>query len=391
MAEIVVDRVTKEFDNGFVAIDDVSLTVADGEFLVLVGPSGCGKSTLLRMIAGLEEVTAGTVSIGGRDVTELAPRHRDIAMVFQNYALYPHMDVRRNLAYGLKVRKTSKDEIDRRVEEVARLLGLEKLLERKPAALSGGQRQRVAMGRAIVREPAAFLMDEPLSNLDAKLRVTMRSELSRLHDRLGVTTIYVTHDQVEAMTLGQRVAVLRDGVIQQVDSPQALYARPRNLFVAAFIGSPAMNLVEATVADGRVSFAGWELQVDSSRRPAKDGRVILGIRPEAFEDAALADGDLPTIEVDVTVVEELGSDSHVIFPIDAPRVEAEELRAAVDDEEDALLADDRSMWNARVSSKADAEPGRRIQLAVDPTELYFFDPETGASLTVGAPAAASVG
>jgi multiple sugar transport system ATP-binding protein len=391
MAEIVVDRVTKEFDNGFVAIDDVSLTVTDGEFLVLVGPSGCGKSTLLRMIAGLEEVTAGTVSIGGRDVTELAPRHRDIAMVFQNYALYPHMDVRRNLAYGLKVRKTSKDEIDRRVEEVARLLGLEKLLERKPAALSGGQRQRVAMGRAIVREPAAFLMDEPLSNLDAKLRVTMRSELSRLHDRLGVTTIYVTHDQVEAMTLGQRVAVLRDGVIQQVDSPQALYARPRNLFVAAFIGSPAMNLVEATVADGRVSFAGWEFQVDSSRRPAKDGRVILGIRPEAFEDAALADGDLPTIEVDVTVVEELGSDSHVIFPIDAPRVEAEELRAAVDDEEDALLADDRSMWNARVSSKADAEPGRRIQLAVDPTELYFFDPETGASLTVGAPAAASVG
>jgi multiple sugar transport system ATP-binding protein len=391
MAEIVVDRVTKEFDNGFVAIDDVSLTVADGEFLVLVGPSGCGKSTLLRMIAGLEEVTAGTVSIGGRDVTELAPRHRDIAMVFQNYALYPHMDVRRNLAYGLKVRKTSKDEIDRRVEEVARLLGLEKLLERKPAALSGGQRQRVAMGRAIVREPAAFLMDEPLSNLDAKLRVTMRSELSRLHDRLGVTTIYVTHDQVEAMTLGQRVAVLRDGVIQQVDSPQALYARPRNLFVAAFIGSPAMNLVEATVANGRVSFAGWELQVASSRRPAKDGRVILGIRPEAFEDAALADGDLPTIEVDVTIVEELGSDSHVIFPIDAPRVEAEELRAAVDDEEDALLADDRSMWNARVSSKADAEPGRRIQLAVDPTELYFFDPETGASLTVGAPAAASVG
>jgi multiple sugar transport system ATP-binding protein len=390
MAEIVVDRVTKEFDNGFVAIDDVSLTVADGEFLVLVGPSGCGKSTLLRMIAGLEEVTAGTVSIDGRDVTELAPRHRDIAMVFQNYALYPHMDVRRNLAYGLKVRKTSKGEIDRRVEEVAHLLGLEKLLDRKPAALSGGQRQRVAMGRAIVREPAAFLMDEPLSNLDAKLRVTMRSELSRLHERLGVTTIYVTHDQVEAMTLGQRVAVLRDGVIQQVDSPQALYARPRNLFVAAFIGSPAMNLVEATVADGRVSFAGWGLQVDASRRPAKDGRVVLGIRPEAFEDAALADGDLPTFEVDVTVVEELGSDSHVIFPIDAPRVEAEELRAAVDDEEDALLADDRSMWNARVSSKADAEPGRPMRLAVDPAELYFFDPETGASLTVGAPAAAGV-
>ena len=390
MAEIVLDRVTKEFDNGFVAIDDISLTVADGEFLVLVGPSGCGKSTLLRMVAGLEEVTAGTVFIDGRDVTELAPRHRDIAMVFQNYALYPHMDVRRNLAYGLKVRKTSKDEIDRRVEEVAHLLGLGKLLDRKPGALSGGQRQRVAMGRAIVREPAAFLMDEPLSNLDAKLRVTMRSELSRLHDRLGVTTVYVTHDQVEAMTLGQRVVVLRDGVIQQVDTPQALYARPENLFVAAFIGSPAMNLVEATVADGRAAFAGWDLPLDPARRP-RDGRVILGLRPESFEDASLADGDLPTVEVDVTVVEELGSDSHVIFPIEAPRVEAEELRAAVDDEEDALIADDRSMWNARVSSKADAEPGQRIRLALDPAELYFFDPETGASLTVGAPAAAAIG
>jgi multiple sugar transport system ATP-binding protein len=391
MAEIVLDRVTKEFDNGFVAIDDVSLTVADGEFLVLVGPSGCGKSTLLRMIAGLEEVTAGTVYIGGSDVTELAPRHRDIAMVFQNYALYPHMDVRRNLAYGLRVRKTDKAEIDRRVEEVAHLLGLEKLLERKPAALSGGQRQRVAMGRAIVREPAAFLMDEPLSNLDAKLRVTMRSELSRLHERLGVTTIYVTHDQVEAMTLGERVAVLRDGVIQQVDRPQALYARPDNLFVAAFIGSPAMNLVEATVADGHVSFAGWDLPLDHARRPSRDGRVILGIRPETFEDAALADPGLPAVDVDVVVMEELGSDSHVIFPIDAPRVEAEELRAAADHEEDALIADDRSMFNARVSSKSSAEAGQPLRLAVDPAGLYFFDPDTGASLTVGAPAAAAVG
>jgi multiple sugar transport system ATP-binding protein len=390
LAEIVVDRVTKEFAGGFVAIDDVSLTVADGEFMVLVGPSGCGKSTLLRMIAGLEEVTAGTISIDGRDVTELAPRHRDIAMVFQNYALYPHMDVRRNLGYGLKVRKTPAAEVERRVNEVAKLLGLEQLLERKPAALSGGQRQRVAMGRAIVREPTAFLMDEPLSNLDAKLRVTMRSELSRLHDRLGVTTLYVTHDQIEAMTLGQRVAVLRDGVIQQVDSPQALYARPENLFVAAFIGSPAMNLVEATVADGRVAFAGWELQLDPGRRPTKDGSVILGIRPEAFEDAALADGGLPTVDVDVTVVEELGSDSHVIFPIDAPKVEAEELRAAADHEEDALLADDQSLWNARVSSKTEAEPGRRLRLAVDPAALYFFDPASGASLTAGAPAAAAV-
>jgi multiple sugar transport system ATP-binding protein len=391
MAEIVLDRVTKEFDNGFVAIDDVSLTVADGEFLVLVGPSGCGKSTLLRMIAGLEEVTAGTIFIGGNDVTELAPRHRDIAMVFQNYALYPHMDVRRNLAYGLRVRKTAKAEIDRRVEEVAHLLGLEKLLDRRPAALSGGQRQRVAMGRAIVREPAAFLMDEPLSNLDAKLRVTMRSELSRLHDRLGVTTIYVTHDQVEAMTLGQRVAVLRDGVIQQVDTPQALYAAPDNLFVAAFIGSPAMNLVEATIKDGRVAFAGWELPLDPARRPSREGRVILGIRPESFEDATLADSDLPGVDVDVVVLEELGSDSHVIFPIDAPRVEAEELRAAADNEEDALIADDQSLWNARVSSKTGAEPGRRLRLALDLTELYFFDPDSGASLTAeAAPAAATV-
>jgi multiple sugar transport system ATP-binding protein len=390
MAEIVLDRVTKEFDNGFVAIDDVSLTVADGEFLVLVGPSGCGKSTLLRMIAGLEEVTAGTVYIGGSDVTELAPRHRDIAMVFQNYALYPHMDVRRNLAYGLRVRKTSRAEIDRRVEEVAHLLGLEKLLDRKPAALSGGQRQRVAMGRAIVREPAAFLMDEPLSNLDAKLRVTMRSELSQLHERLGVTTIYVTHDQVEAMTLGERVAVLRDGVIQQVDRPQALYSRPDNLFVAAFIGSPAMNLVEATVADGHASFAGWDLPLDPARGPSRDGRVILGIRPETFEDAALADPGLPAVDVDVVVIEELGSDSHVIFPIDAPRVEAEELRAAADHEEDALIADDRSMFNARVSSKSAAEVGRPLRLAADPAELYFFDPDTGASLTSGAPARATV-
>jgi multiple sugar transport system ATP-binding protein len=387
MGAIVLDRVTKEFDGGVVAIDDVSLMVDDGEFMVLVGPSGCGKSTLLRMIAGLEEATAGTISIGGRDVTDLAPRHRDVAMVFQNYALYPHMDVRRNLGYGLKVRKIPAAEAARRVDEVARLLGLDQLLDRKPAALSGGQRQRVAMGRAIVREPAAFLMDEPLSNLDAKLRVTMRSELSRLHDRLGVTTIYVTHDQVEAMTLGQRVAVLRDGVIQQVDAPQTLYGRPDNLFVAAFIGSPAMNLVEATVADGRAAFAGWELPLDPGRRPPRDGRVILGIRPESFEDAALADAGLPGIDADVVVIEELGSDSHVIFPIDAPRVEAEDLRAAADHEDDALLVDDRSMWNARVSSKTDAEPGRRIRLAIDPAELYFFDPDSGASLTTDVSAA----
>src|SRR3954470_13042555 len=247
MAEIVVDHVTKEFPGGVQAINDVSLTVEDGEFMVLVGPSGCGKSTLLRLIAGLEETTTGTISIGGRDVTHLAPRARDIAMVFQNYALYPHMDVRKNLGYGLRVRKTPSSEIERRVTEVAKLLGLEHLLDRKPAALSGGQRQRVAMGRAMVREPQAFLMDEPLSDLDAKLRVQMRAELARLRDTLHTTTIYVTHDQVEAMTLGDRVAVMKDGIVQQLDTPQTLYREPANLFVAAFIGSPSMNLIEATV------------------------------------------------------------------------------------------------------------------------------------------------
>jgi multiple sugar transport system ATP-binding protein len=390
VGEIVLDRVAKEFPNGVRAVDGVSLTVGDGEFMVLVGPSGCGKSTLLRMIAGLEEVTEGTISIGGRDVTDLAPRHRDIAMVFQNYALYPHMDVRRNLGYGLRVRKTPSAEIERRVTEVAKLLGLDKLLDRRPAALSGGQRQRVAMGRAIVREPAAFLMDEPLSNLDAKLRVGMRAELARLHERLRVTTIYVTHDQVEAMTLGQRVAVMRDGVIQQVDTPQALYSRPDNLFVAAFIGSPAMNLVEARVSGDMVSFAGWELPLDPLRRPARDGRVILGIRPESFEDALLGDPALPSVEVEVAVLEELGSDSHVIFGIEAPRVEAEELRAAADNEDEALIADDHAVWNARVQSKTAARAGVRIRLAVDASHLYFFDPDSGASLTAGARSAAAV-
>jgi multiple sugar transport system ATP-binding protein len=246
------------------------------------------------------------------------------------------------------------------------------------------------MGRAIVREPTAFLMDEPLSNLDAKLRVTMRAELARLHERLGVTTIYVTHDQVEAMTLGQRVAVLRDGVIQQVDAPQALYTRPDNLFVAAFIGSPAMNLVDATLAGGTASFAGWEFSLDPARRPQREGRMILGIRPEAFEDAALADPGLPTIDVDVLVLEELGSDTHVIFPIDAPRVEAEELRAAADHEDEALLADDQSLWNARVASRTEARAGAPLRLAVDPAHLYFFDPETGESLTPHPAAAAAV-
>src|SRR6201997_5269614 len=274
MSEIVLDNLSKVFSGGVVAVDDVSLTIGSGEFLVLVGPSGCGKSTLLRMIAGLEQVTEGTISIGDRDVTDLPPRSRDVAMVFQSYALYPHMTVRENLGYGLKVRKTPKQEIRERVTRAAELLGLDKLLDRKPAALSGGQRQRVAMGRAIVREPRAFLMDEPLSNLDAKLRVSMRASLSQLHDRLSVTTVYVTHDQIEAMTLGDRVCVLRDGVLQQVDTPQALYDHPVNLFVAGFIGSPAMNFVAAELvreAGPSVAFAGYQLPLPAGILDAKPG------------------------------------------------------------------------------------------------------------------------
>ncbi len=381
MSGIVIDHVTKIYPGDVKAADDVTLEIASGEFMVLVGPSGCGKSTLMRMVAGLEDVTEGTILIAGRDVTELSPRHRDIAMVFQNYALYPHMTVRKNLGYGLKVRKAPKAEVDRRVAEVARLLGLVELLDRRPAALSGGQRQRVAMGRAIVREPAAFLMDEPLSNLDAKLRVSMRAELSRLHKRLGVTTVYVTHDQVEAMTLGQRVAVMRDGRIQQVDIPQNLYNDPVNLFVAAFIGSPSMNLVEATISDGTVEFAGFSLPLAPGRRPVRDGKVILGIRPESFEDSEFASPALPQIEVEVSVLEELGADAHVIFPIDAPPVAAEDLEAASDEPLEGLIADDqRALFNARVDPRTDAVTGHRLRLAVDAWQFHFFDPETGMTL-----------
>ena len=295
MADIRLEHVTKLFAGGVAAVDDVSLQIADGEFLVLVGPSGCGKSTLLRMIAGLEEVTDGVISIGGTDVTDLAPRRRDIAMVFQSYALYPHMSVRQNLAYGLKVRRTAKDEIARRVDSVAKLLGLEDLLERRPAQLSGGQRQRVAMGRAIAREPKAFLMDEPLSNLDAKLRVGMRASLQQLHHRLGTTTVYVTHDQIEAMTLGQRVAVMRDGRILQVDEPQRLYQQPRDLFVAAFIGSPAMNLVEATLDGDEVALRpvphaarGRPAAAPGQREPGRARHQARGLRGRRLRAAGAA-------------------------------------------------------------------------------------------------------
>jgi multiple sugar transport system ATP-binding protein len=383
VSRILLEGVTKEFSGGVVAVDNVDLTVESGEFMVLVGPSGCGKSTLLRMIAGLEEVTEGTIMIGDRDVTDLAPRSRDIAMVFQNYALYPHMSVGKNLGYGLKVRKTPAEVIDLRVAEAARLLGLEDLLDRRPAALSGGQRQRVAMGRAIVREPAAFLMDEPLSNLDAKLRVGMRAELSRLHERLGVTTVYVTHDQIEAMTLGQRVAVMRDGVMQQVDGPQVLYNRPINLFVAAFIGSPSMNLVEGRVVNGFAEVAGWRIPLDEKRRPAREGPAIIGIRPEDFEDVEFAESGRPEVEVEVEVVEELGAEVHVIFPVDAAPVEAEDVRAVHDEGEASakLLADDaRAHFTARIDARTRARPGATLRLAVNAAAFHFFDAETGTSL-----------
>jgi multiple sugar transport system ATP-binding protein len=379
VAEIVLDKLSKVFPGGVTAVDNVSLTIGSGEFLVLVGPSGCGKSTLLRMIAGLEEVTAGTISIGGQDVTELPPRARDIAMVFQSYALYPHMTVRQNLGYGLKVRKTAKHEVAERVARAAELLGLDELLDRKPAALSGGQRQRVAMGRAIVREPQAFLMDEPLSNLDAKLRVSMRAQLGALHSRLATTTIYVTHDQIEAMTLGQRVAVMRDGRIQQVDTPQELYARPANLYVAAFIGSPAMNLVEAEVANGQVRFGGFAIPLPSADA-TPNGRVVVGLRPEAFEDSAFADPSLPRLDVNVEVVEELGADTHVLFTVDEPRVDVTEVRAATGDEDAALGAVEGTLFTARVDPGTAAKPGHPLRLAVDPSRFHYFDAETGLRL-----------
>jgi multiple sugar transport system ATP-binding protein len=393
MARIALEGVTKIFGGDVVAVDDLSLDIADGEFMVLVGPSGCGKSTILRILAGLEEVTAGEVTIGDRQVTDLPPKDRDVAMVFQNYALYPHMTVEENVGFGLRLRKLPRDEIKERVGRAARILGLETLLDRKPAALSGGQRQRVAMGRAMVREPVAFLMDEPLSNLDAKLRVQMRAQLAQLHERLGTTTVYVTHDQVEAMTLGQRVAVLRDGVLQQVDTPQNLYNHPANLFVAAFIGSPPMNLVEARIEDDRVCFAGFEVPLgEATDLPASDGRpLVLGIRPSDLEDVDVwSNHALPTIEVMVDVTEELGSEVNVLFGVDAPPVALEETLAAADEpgEEAAFLLEGarRTIFCARVDARTKARPGHTLRLSLDPGRFHFFDPETGAALSARRPA-----
>jgi multiple sugar transport system ATP-binding protein len=377
MNGIEITNVTKAYKNGPRAVDDVTLEVREGEFMVLVGPSGCGKSTLLKLIAGIEETTAGTIHIAGRDVTDLDPRKRDIAMVFQNYALYPHLTVRANLGFGLKLRKTSKDDITSRVNDVARILGLEEMMDRKPGELSGGQRQRVAMGRAIVREPQAFLMDEPLSNLDAKLRVSMRAQLSRLHERLGVTTVYVTHDQVEAMTLGQRVAVLRGGVLQQCDTPERLFERPANLFVAAFIGSPAMNLVEAEVVDGEARFGACRL----TGAPG-DGRIVLGVRPH---DLRLGG---PGIQGRVQVVERLGTETHVVVGIDAPRLRSAALQDAIDaaPDDDVLLAeDDRASFTVVTEARTPVAVDDTVELTVDPARLYAFDVKTGAARGATAP------
>jgi len=381
VGQIDLENISKVYGHEVLAVDNVSLTIGEGEFMVLVGPSGCGKTTLLRMIGGLEEVTRGAIKIGDRDVTKIAPGARDIAMVFQNYALYPHMTVRKNLGYGLRVRRTPRKEREQRVHQVAQLLGLEGLLDRRPGQLSGGQQQRVAMGRAIIREPAAFLMDEPLSNLDAKLRVGMRTSLQQLHNRLGTTTVFVTHDQVEAMTLGQRVAVMRDGRIQQVDVPQRLYEEPTNLFVAAFIGSPPMNLLEGALDGDAVSLGNTRIPLDRERRPrgASNGRAVVGIRPEAFEHVGFAESGLPQIEVRVEVVEELGSDAFVFFDLDAERVEIEDVTTS-SDEEATLLADNRSLFAARVDPRTNASVGDIVQLAVDPSRFYFFEPETGESL-----------
>ena len=398
MAHIVLDDVSKVYGGNTRAVDSLSLDIPDGDFMVFVGPSGCGKSTALRMIAGLEDITAGTITIGERVVNDLPPKDRDIAMVFQNYALYPHMTVEENLAFGLQLRKTPKQEQQRRVQDVAKMLGLEPYLKRKPAALSGGQRQRVAMGRAIVREPQAYLMDEPLSNLDAKLRVSMRANLAQLHERLGVTTIYVTHDQIEAMTLGTRVAVLKDGQLMQVDTPQSLFDRPANLFVATFIGSPSMNLAEAKlVRDDGLSlvFGDYKLPIPASvmeRVPGLNvfvGRnVIVGVRPSDFEDAAfLQEQGRPVIKAEVAIAEELGSEVNVIFPINSRPVQHEVMLAKFDkqaqeaDETEALTAEEgQSLWTARVHPKTQARAGRTIELAIDVDQLHYFDPESGQAI-----------
>jgi multiple sugar transport system ATP-binding protein len=377
MAEIALHKVSKRFADGTVAVKEADFTIADGEFFILVGPSGCGKSTLLNMIAGIEEVSGGEIRVDGKVVNDVDPKDRNMAMVFQSYAIYPHMSVRDNLAFPLKLARLPQEEIAKRVERAAEILELGELLDRKPATLSGGQRQRVAMGRAIVRQPVAFLLDEPLSNLDARLRVQTRTEIARLQRNLGTTTVYVTHDQTEAMTLGQRVAVLRKGVVQQIGSPRELYAEPRNLFVAGFIGSPAMNFVPGEIRDGRLVLPMAEV-VFSQKLP--NGPVIAGIRPEQFEDAELRDpksSEGAVFEAKVDVLEWLGSDLYVHFQVEGA---AEPLRALPDELERKAAAADRISVVARVDPSSKAAENRRLKLWLDGRHVQLFDPESGEKL-----------
>ncbi len=392
MAEIVLDRVTKVFPDGYEAVKEMNLEIGDGEFMILVGPSGCGKSTALRMIAGLEEISDGEVKIGGETVNERAPKDRDIAMVFQNYALYPHMTVRENMGFALKLAGADKGERERKVEEAAEILDLKQHLDRRPANLSGGQRQRVAMGRAIVRDPKAFLLDEPLSNLDAKLRVQMRTQLAQLQSRLETTTVYVTHDQTEAMTLGDRVAVMRAGELQQVGTPEELYNQPKNLFVAGFIGSPAMNFMPGELSGGRLKLPIGELDPGEAATGRADGPVVVGLRPESFEDAALAgedakkDGGL-LFEAEVDLVESLGSDLYAYFHIESEGVESEQLADLVGDSLDetgaANLREGEEQVIARLDASSRIRRGEKAQLWVDTGRLQLFDPDSGATLRRG--------
>ena len=390
MGAINITSVGKIYPNGTRALEDVSIEVNDGEFVVLVGPSGCGKTTLLRMVAGLEDITEGEISIADKIVNEVAPKDRDIAMVFQNYALYPHMSVYDNMAFSLKLRKFSKDEIDKKVKDAAKTLEIDELLDRKPKALSGGQRQRVAMGRAIVRSPQAFLMDEPLSNLDAKLRVQMRAELGQLHTQLQTTTLYVTHDQVEAMTMGDRVAVIRKGVLQQIDTPREIYLYPKNIFVAGFIGSPSMNFVYATV---KISSKGASLTFGEDQIFVKDPpetlkdyegkEIVLGVRPEAFEDSVYANKKefSEEININVSLLEQLGSDTYIHFYKDINPVQTEAIEEILADEgEDISVLGTQTKFIARINPNATIEEGKNITLSINPSKLHFFNPETGLSI-----------
>ncbi len=389
MSDITLDKITKRFPDGTEAVKDLDLEIADGEFLILVGPSGCGKSTALRMIAGLEDISEGELRIGGDVVNDRAPKDRDIAMVFQNYALYPHMTVRDNMAFPLKMAGADDAEITDKVESAAKILDLTEHLDRKPSNLSGGQRQRVAMGRAIVREPKAFLMDEPLSNLDAKLRVQMRTEVSRIQNRLETTMVYVTHDQTEAMTLGDRVAVLRKGELQQVGSPQELYDAPVNLFVAGFIGSPAMNFMPVEFADGKAKLPFAEFDLPAETRSAIESHsgknILAGIRPEHFEDASLAgDHEGPTFEVKVEILESMGSELYVYFDIDTGQaLRSEQLdELAADTGADVGGSDGSSQIVARLDAESGAKRGESIELWMDASRLHFFDLDSGERIDI---------